>query len=62
MSHLPPQPCSQVRILFLLSDVSSLTGFNNPATVALCLLCLYFLLLAVMQGAIAISQTQVCVV
>lgn len=69
MSHLPPWPCSQVGFLFLLSDVSSLTGFGTPlgsparrdkAPDALWMLWLHSLLLAMLQGAIAISQTQVC--
>lgn len=71
MSHLPLRPHSQVGFLFLLSDVSSLIGFSTPLgspawrdkmPAALRMLRLYSLLLAMLQGVIAVSQTQVCVV
>lgn len=71
MSHLPPWPCLQVGFLFLLPDVSSLTGFSTPlgspawrdkTPDALWMLWLYSLLLARPWGAIAVSHTQLCVV
>lgn len=64
MSHLPPQPHSQVGFLFLLSDINSLISFTIPlgspawrdkTPVALWMLWLYSPLLAMLQGAIAIS-------
>lgn len=66
MSHLPLQSRSP---WFLLSDVSNLIGFSTPwvhqlggMKLQLWMLWLCSLLLAMLQGAIAISQTQVCVV